>query len=537
MPVQTLSVIDSTKIAQYSFDPSSKKRTPENLKLDHPWEQCFSDTVSLVDPIREKYLKDPKQFDTSTVTDPKKLVETYKDSIEMHLDQRVALFFQTALVCYKMPFHFESSGEAEDQYGSAPSITKSRDSAAAHSSTIPCLYATPIDEWERYQTKLSTDKTAQKPRKFVYLKYSHCYQLQNSTNALPVVINEADSLIDWKAKGTLLRDTTLRLINEVARGNIDPTKATREFLTSLKSRVKVIIKERPDHKTSLVMEKYLERVEDIQLNLSISNGFFDDLLNVKVNEKDARAQKLRDVVYKKRFEIIRNEKIIDARIKHRLTTANVTIEKGESRKLLKLALLMESKGHELTALQKLFSTTVSYFNKDYEKSLETDILNKKKAIGEAKNKDVKKELEIDLKKLEKTLKSYLDFKGRLQSFTTRNKTALDNLLRDIRADMREVVSAEVSFRAGLLKDLIGNVNDWHQKDFVKKFKEKFPTESMSDSMVSRLVQPVRMARKVQYKTPESQRRKEISVEKAQKCAKTLNVDAGLFFPCVFTSKT
>lgn len=519
--------IQPDRIIQFSAAPKNlgSKREVTKLDLENPWSQVLSDTVSLADVFQEKLKEEirrrkndepgPPIIDPEVWEDPEALVEQYADSIEMHVDQRVALFFQMAILCYKMPFHFSSSGEAEEQYGSAPTLKLSEIEGtnhpyeAAHSSTSPCLYACKRSEWDAYQAALAQKKPAQMPTQVVYCKYGYGYQRHNSTNALPKSVNETDSLIDWKMKsqGTILRTSTIALSNKLGTGELDPVQATKVFVRTFKQRVKVVLEHAPNDKVRPVLEKYLEQIKAIQQRIKTSDSFFDELLDIKMGEEDERSALLREVVYKKRFEIIRADQLIDARIKCRLQQANITYKRGESRDYLKFALIMKSVGNERTMLRKLFCKTDAIFDEKYPQTLQNAAQKRR----------------------------YLAFKKRVEAFTEKHKTVIENLLRDIRCDIREMKRAEQIFRASLFQDLIIKVNKWTRKEFVRQFKQKYDRESMSGPMVSRLTQPARTPRKTVYKTPEGQRYKEMSISKAEKCAKILKVEAGIFFPSVFAS--
>jgi hypothetical protein len=512
------------QILKYSFLPknSNARRKVEVLEPEKPWAQNLSDTISVLDPFqtrlklelerRKLKTNDPPLIDAQIWEDPTALVKQYADSIEMHVDQRVLAAFQMFILCYKMPFHFSSSGEAEEQYGSAPTLQLSQIGGknypyeAAHHSTLPCLYACKRSDWDAYQAALAQKQPAQRPLQFVYVKYSYGYQRHNSTNCLSKSVNETDSLIDWKAGGTLLRTTTITLANKVALGAINPIQATGQFVSYLKQRVKYLLAHSPSDKVKPVLCKYLEQIKHIQHKIKTAPDFFDKLLDIQIAGENARSAHLREVVYKKRFEMIKADQLIDSRIKWRLKNAPIAYLRGETHDYLKFALIMQSTGQQRTAFCKLFSKTDAVFEETYLQTLES-----------AKYK-----------------KNYLAFKKRVENFSKKHETAIAALLQEIQNDFDEIKHAELRFRSSLLKDLIA-INNWTQYQFVIQFQAQFPFESMSEAMVSRLTFWARPARKVQYKTPLRQRCKEMSVAKAIKCAHVLQVEPGLFFPSVFTS--
>lgn len=495
--------------------PKDQKRAITKHDFKHPWLQVLSDTVSTLDPVVDIIKKNPEKVNPESWKHPKSLVEKYSDGIEMHVFQRVDLFFQMSIVCFDLPsLYFESSGEAEEQYGSAPKIKLSEVGGddeidqAAHPSTFPSLYICKREEWDDYQAG-----KREKPKQVIFLANAHGSKRHNSTNGLPHCVNETDSLIDWKAKGNPLRKVAIEIVNLVALKVIDPVEATQRFVKAFKTRIKELLKKPPNERVKAVLEKYLENIRWIHYEIKRFSNFFDHLLHISFGLEDQKTKSLREIVYPKQYEIIRADQCIDARIQSRLKNANITYEPGDSKEFLKFALLLNTQGSERTLLEKLFCKTAVVFEDDFKKSLLTSS-------------------EEDNKKIEK---DHAKFLKKLEAFCQRNLKEIWNLLDDIREDIAELRRSEAAYRALLFKDLMMKIQHWSQREFSEEFKKKYPDDSMSPTMVSRLLQPTRLVQKLEYKTPTSQRFKDMTRENVPKYADILGVNASLFFPQVFAS--
>lgn len=88
------------------------------------------------------------------------LIEKYRDLIGEHVSRRIAFFFQQLICCFQTKLHFEI-GQVVSQGSSAKKVTLTDQNLtnlefernAAHSSTLPCLLAYDLEEWELYQEK------------------------------------------------------------------------------------------------------------------------------------------------------------------------------------------------------------------------------------------------------------------------------------------------------------------------------------------------------------------------------------------------
>ncbi|MGK5595403.1 MAG: hypothetical protein ACSNEK_08610 [Parachlamydiaceae bacterium] len=495
-----LAEITQSNFEEHCFLPSKKREQVDFQPHEgEKWHLQIFNSNSIKD-WESASLKLKKRFtqkDSERYSNRKKLISDSREAIEEHLDRRIQLFFQQAILCYNTPFLFEAEG-AEDQIGIGSTIKGlTHKTQAAHSSTFPCLYAYPKD----VHGKVDRNK------RFVFLKYSHFYNQQNSTVELPIEVNQADTELDGKIGQEKLRSAGIKIINDTALGKINPTKATKRFLKVFEAR---LIKMKDELKKNDlrrdVLKIYLSHLREVRENIKESSVIFDQIMGVALPDSETV---LRDVVYKKRFELIQQAEFIESQIAKRIFQAQKTMLKHRVRSLKSVDyrlryVLLDKAGNdqERKFLEKLFCTSIE--------QLKTNIENKK----------------VKLRRVENTM----------AGFAKKHKLEIQNLTRDLRAFRREIQKLELEFRSKLFRGIRVDFKDWYQKDFVARFKKLYPNEPMSQPMVSRLEQPARLSSKFIYATPESQRRKEMDIAKAQKIAATFGIDVGLFLPGLIASE-
>jgi len=423
-------------------------------------------------------------------------LENQTDLIADHVDRRIQLFFQQAILCYNTPFYFDAVG-AEDQIGSGRTISLERitfRTQAAHSSTLPCLYAYPRNN----------DGTIDISRKFVFLKHSQAYTYHNSTVESPISVNQTDTSVDI-TNG--LRKEALKIINDVALGILDPKKATIKFLKRFKKILETSLDKlnKDDLRYFVIKRFYLPRVNHALAEFKNHPDLFDQILGVKLGTKN-KEDILREIVYRERYKLIQAEQDIESKIARRILEAQNQIFPNKQKKSLskidnnlRFAILSQSRESLQKRLSKLFCTSTYQLLSSF---------NEKARSNKIKNSE---------------------------SFSEKHKAIISNLLRDIRNCFRELEKLEFTYRSQLFRNLRTGFKNWTQKKLVEVFKKRFPAEPMSQSMVSRLEQVSRTPRSIIYKTPDSQRRRELDVSKAKKLAKVLEVDLGVFLPSLITS--
>lgn len=510
--------IDVQKIKQNSFTPKLERQPAlqfDKGKTETPWKQTLSDTTSIKDKAQEILLRAPQTLDHSIWNDREKLMQFYADEIEMHLDQRVALFFHQAIVCYKMPFHFFGDG-AEDQYGSAPTLklkngrtTDEHSYQAAHSSTLPCVYACSRVEWEIYQQQLIHNPQAPEPERFVYLKNATGYKRHNSTISLPTAVNQTDSLVDGSGG---LRFKTMTLINQLAQSILNPIQATRQFVDEFGLILtQKIAQTHQDDKRYPILLKYQEYIRGVQVDLADALPF-DRWMGVTIPD-DERNERIRNIVYPRRYQVILASELSESKIAKSFQAAcdQMGLHTQNECDQIKAVIISNTHGREKLILEKLFCKSAAALEQGYWENLNTEHCRKPNYTR------------------------FLNEVAKIRSKFPQHQAIINGFMRDLREECLDLVRMEDRFRADLFKALRRESSGLNQKEFADKFKESYPHEAMSASMVCRLEQPCRPPKAV-YKTPENQRKKTMSVEKAIKCAQILNIEHSMFFPAIFSSE-
>lgn len=494
--------------------------------------------ITIKDPIRASLVARDKvkqatektfvvtKKEYNVLKDPLKCAEAYTDVIQHHVATRVSLFFQQAIVCYKTPFHYEVA-DTEGQIGSAKTLkikTKNDPEIkigfqAAHYSTIPGLKACPIDVYEK---AIDNDEEVEYSP---FLDGSYMEMLDNSTNGLPTFVNQIDTLIDGNSLSEdALRLDAIKLINEAARGRIDPCQATRKFLgcflrqlenRPLASKTMSAAKLKT---VSIYKEKVKEMIQSARAPDSAehTNDFFDGLLSCNFSravQEDVPI--LRKIVYQRKFEIIREAQFTEAKIQKIIKEHFPKAVKAADKHAIRLCLTLQTKNDPSlnNVLQKLFAVSISTIEED----------------------------------------------GKLcQSLQQKYRTDAEdyeNALRDIRVTVRNFRRLENSYQAMLLRDFRLKLRGLTQKELAAKIdavvNKEIDEEKASErpnarriielkniprsaSTISRL-ENSRIHIQKDFKTSENQRRKALTMHQAAIISKALKVDPGHYFCAFFAS--
>ncbi|NGX33850.1 MAG: hypothetical protein K1060chlam1_00192 [Candidatus Anoxychlamydiales bacterium] len=443
--------------------------------------------------------------------DINKVIEEYRERIEQHLDRRIQLFFMQLICTWKTPYHFEWV-EANDQYGKGCNnkLKKGKDqttifeTVAAHSSTLPCLIAYPIEAWERYEREEEN-----KPEGFVYLKYGHSYLQHNGTLELALCFNQADSLIDGTHNNSRLRNEALKIVNAVAKGEYGPKEGMKHFIRQLEIFIERGEKLQPSVSRLHALHCYSQRLREVKREMIEDDGYFDQLLGVKVAEH-MQEDILRKIVYQKRFKLIQKCEDIESKIARDILDAQNRMLKTRKKNLksldfrLRYILLEDMDSIFRRKIERLFCTTLE-------------------------------QLQTGIEKNEKRLRAFEE-RAKIRFFRQSHAKEIAKLKAILHARFRELDNEELNYRSELLKGLRWNLNSWTQRALAEAYKKRFPLDSMSNSMASRLEQRTHAAYETKvYLTPLNQRRKDLSEERAKRISTTLGVDAGLFLPAIVSS--
>ncbi len=488
----------------------SPKREQEPIVVGKKWDTSMVKLAFDVNSIADEIIAGAKDRGGviskelwEVYVDPKKVIEKDKELIEAHLDRRIQLFFMQLISVYKTPYHFEWI-EANDEYGKGSTVKLKCDgkeetfkTEAAHSSTLPCIMAYPKKAWD----------DGKEPEGFVYLKHGHAYAQQNGTMELIRCVNRADILIDGTHSDSRLRNEAIKVVNAVAEGKYGPRAGMEKFVELLEEYIeKGIANQKKEDDRTLALKCYLDRVREVSVSMAEDEGYFDQLLGVKIGHE--REDVLRKEVYQKRFKLIQDCESIHSQIARDILDAQNAMLKTNKTSLkkvdyrLRYALLEDSSPLFTRRMEKLFCTSLA-------------------------------QLQAGLDQDEGRIRVF-EGKERLRSFKETHKKAIADLKRTLRVRFYSMSSAELDYRSELFKALRWNLNGWRQREFVTAFEKKYPVEPMSIPMVSRMEQRTRLNTRA-YATPEVQRRKDIDESKAKKIADAFEVDAGLFLPAVVSS--
>ena len=492
-----------TKISKKGGElPAYSQEYRVNTLVNYKLQACISKDVDLTEKEKSLYMPGSEQALLDSIGAGPGFLKG--EWVETHVERRIQLFFLKLIVCYQTPFIF-SATKAEDQIGGGCTVAlKSAEGSvkhktqAAHSSTFPCLYAQSLEKGAK---------------KFVYLKHSHLYNQSNATVELPIYVNQTDTFID-ESQG--LREEALKIINRAARGKISPQKGIQKFVSTL---AKVITKAQEKLPKAdlrqLVLKMYLNVALEMQENLSKEDpDIFDYLLGINV-QNDTKASRLRDVVFAKRFKLIQKTQSIETEIARKVLDAQNKMLKKRHKSLksldprLRYVLLESASSANRRCLEKLFCTSLEQLQADFKK------------IGESLREGEKKAAEK---------------KARITSFRDQHQEEVEILNRDLRNLFMDMNREELLYRSQVFRGLRKSVHDWTQQYFSDKYRRAYPSDSMSRSMVSRFegyCAPVNTTK--QYRTPDSQRKKVIDMQRAERIASTFEVDLGIFLPSLVSS--
>lgn len=511
--------------------PLTERASTVKIERQSPWLQKgsqapiidYGETVGI--PKRRKRYNlsewlgnlNPQKYDY--YTSPKGIVALNREGIEAALDRRVSLFFQQAIMCHGLSgLKFFTAG-ADMQLGSASEIdvvcTDGRRTVfkreAAHSSTIPTLKARARD--------------GSTPDGFVFMKRGFGNALHQSTIGMHECVNGADELVDGKGvdkiggKGAAkrgdgkLRHLAIRILNRTAKGDSTPEESFKSFLETFSQRCIIEIErlESTDPRRK-VLKIYRQYADDVR-EAADAEDFFDNLVGVFISQSTTKEEEsLREVVLKRRYQIIREQGRIEEEIGKKIQEIRDQVNTKEV-SLVECMLLKDATDREKIFLEKLFGKTVAVYETDYFDAVDRE------GVRHFNKRDIT---------------SIKSFNTRITNLKNKYQANLDVLQRDLRHLFRELYAAELSYRSRLFRDIRRVVKKWTQIEFCHHYTES-TGQDISPSGVSRLENLARKPHKLVYKTPIKQRRKILTLSEAERAAQTFKIDLGLFFPALFTS--
>ena len=197
--------------------------------------------------------------------DPRQAIEQSEPLIHLHLEKRISLQFLQFVLCYRTNYQFRE-GRTLHQGFNAGAVNGIK-CQAAHSATLPCIYAKSGD------------------KEMVFLYRSGYYDESNSTIDMVKAVNDADRAIDEKCSTSLLREKTVALLNRVAGEELTPKDALFLYLIDLKEEIDVALKRETSKDVLSVLERYGEKARSVEDHLNDPNHV-DRLLNLLMDDPD-----------------------------------------------------------------------------------------------------------------------------------------------------------------------------------------------------------------------------------------------------------
>lgn len=472
--------------------PVKRETTPIGTK---PYTARGYHAPSIVDTALKSIKKAPVE-ESCSLDDGAVQAHIQIDIVHLHFDRRIQLFLIHLITCWKTPFEF-SIKEANEQFGKGENVKLKTQTGreiafktrAAHSSTLPGLL---------FRRRGSDDLWS------VYLKGSHTSHAHNATVEFHDCLNNADSELDGKQEDSKrLRYHALKLINHVAQNQLHPIAAMHRFMKSLVSitekRRDLLSEEDPRH---TVLSIYLERAQDVQDEISSDPGYFDVLLSLKLEGYDQEL-KLRQAVYKTRFKLIRDIQLVETQIAEEILKVNTKITGSKTKSMAKIDshlryhLLNQASNYHQRCLNRILCVSTSTL------------------LG-LRPTTVKQTVE------------------RRNAFYTENREDIDALSHTLHRYIYSMNRIEIIGRSEAIRG-IRHVRGWTQKETAEIYKEGFPEDTMSPSTYCRLEGHARADTKLNYDTPESQRKQPVTYTRALHLADTFDVDPGLILPSIVSS--
>lgn len=473
---------------------------PERDHYPHELAETSSETDRVVQDttshqkIRKRDYKYLNPIPTNDAMDSIAMVREYKPMICDHVGRRILFFLNQLIVCYKTKLHFESKG-AIDQAKSAQRIYLDNNDKvsikrqAAHSSSNPRLIAYDLSKWE---------KSGKQAHGFVFLRGTDYYRSMNSTLNMPEWVNAADSKIDGKSDGSLLRAKGNHILNQCSQGEIAPDQGImlyiEEAIHEVISAKKHLAKRKKDPEVQKVLSYYDRYLKRFQKIVDTDLSFWENFLSLKL-KNETQNEKSMNTILQMRYAMIRNCQLNQSKL----------IQKIEAvRQQLLSEVKTRNKGKKPDYFDAVFR---SLLIKQAQAQSDQDKMRWEKLLNFSPHN-----FKAQLQKGQKT--KYRGTKALLSEYNREIKF----LAVEISRDMVHLCTQEMGERAKTIKKLRA-MKDWSQQELGDKMKRIFPSAAASRSTISRI-----------------ETGKKLVTEKiANEFSRVFNVDPGLFMPQFYYS--
>lgn len=266
------------------------------------------------------------------IADEVALLKKNRQSLRDHLDARLGALFLQLVDCYDTGETYEE-GKVEDQMVSSGSLSWVCDeeesegkleAQSAHLGTLPCVIAYPRDAYNAWKAQ---PKKVEKPAGHVLGKYSPTYHFNNACSGHITVVNEADSLMDWKGqKAIIVRPFALELLKGSATKEIDPLNGMRLFVSKLSATVDSLHVHQTDPSLKLIFKTYQEHLVSIRALIEEQpDEFLTLMLGIEIDENAPHVKKLREVIYPSRIKTLQMFSEYQSQIAARIELAKSNI--------------------------------------------------------------------------------------------------------------------------------------------------------------------------------------------------------------------
>lgn len=345
-------------VAQFIFRPIADRSQQTQ------WEGKDNINASVVDPLFQKQrelnrivgtIYQAKASKVGILCNEVEILAKHAQTLPDHLDARLSAFFRQLVDVYDTPSFFVN-GKVEDQLESSKTLTwVSPDGKSgtlsfesAHYGTLPCIIAYPRVEY----TAWLANPASQKPQGYVFNKYSDTYRFNNACAGHLKIVNEADSLLDWKSgNDVIIRPFALELLNASAKKELDPFSGMRFFIAKLNMAIEQLLATKTEPSLQFIFQTYKGHLATIQEMLEQRpHDFFTLLLGIEIDENDPLIQKLRDVIYPHRFKTLQTASGCQSQIAARVEIAKQNILNNRKKpnlfdKAFKARLILDAHQH------------------------------------------------------------------------------------------------------------------------------------------------------------------------------------------------
>ncbi|CCB86356.1 putative uncharacterized protein [Parachlamydia acanthamoebae UV-7] len=266
-------------------------------------------TSSLINPSFKGIWPKKDVKELKTVANVRKYFESPIPAIQQHFHKRISLIFLQAVVCYGTNLKFREGHTIHQGFNAEGMFGISFQ--AAHSATLPCLYA-----------------KEGKGKETIFLYRSGYYDESNATIDLEKAINDADRAIDEKYRESLLRNHSINLLNSASKRELTPEKVVRYFLPAMQEVIEDVLSREKDAAVKGVLEFYRDEGASLA-HYVFQQENIDLWLNLNLEGIPEQEKKsLRPHLYELRYQMIQADQKAQSMINSKIEDTFKFLKKG-----------------------------------------------------------------------------------------------------------------------------------------------------------------------------------------------------------------